>query len=73
MADYQLIVPKEKLQKVFADEIKALSEEFSFYLTFEKIYPEVLFYGTSGRVFMLFGVLLDSNIRKLYYERLPPL
>ena len=42
-------------------------------LTFEKIYPEVLFYGTSGRVFMLFGVLPDSNIRKLYYERLPPL
>lgn len=42
-------------------------------LTFEKIYPEVLFYGTSGRVFMLFGVLLDSNIRRLYYERLPPL
>ncbi len=42
-------------------------------LTFEKIYPEVLFYGTSGRVFMLFGVLPDSNIRRLYYERLPPL
>ena len=32
-------------------------------LTFEKIYPEVLFYGTSGRVFMFFGVLPDSNIR----------
>ena len=31
-------------------------------LTFEKIYPEVLFYGTSGRVFMLFGVFPDSNI-----------
>ena len=26
-AIYQLIVPKEKLQKVFADEIKAVSEE----------------------------------------------
>ena len=25
--DYQLIVPKEKLQKVLADEIKAFSEE----------------------------------------------
>ena len=42
-------------------------------LTFEKIYPEVLFYWASGRVFMLFGVLLDSNIRKIYYGRLPPL
>ena len=42
-------------------------------LTFEKIYPEILFYGTSGRAFMFFGVLPDSNIRKLYYERLPPL
>ena len=31
-------------------------------LTFEKINPEVLFYGASGRVFMLFGVLPDSNI-----------
>ena len=30
-------------------------------LTFEKINPEVLFYGTSGRDFMLFGVLPDSN------------
>ncbi len=29
-------------------------------LTFEKINPEVLFYGTSGRDFMLFGVLPDS-------------
>ena len=29
--------------------------------TFEKINPEVLFYGTSGRDFMLFGVLPDSN------------
>ena len=27
VADYQLIVPKEKLQKVLADEIKAGSEE----------------------------------------------
>ena len=27
VADYQLIVPKEKLQKVLADEIKAFSEE----------------------------------------------
>lgn len=43
------------------------------WLTFEKIYPEVLFYWTSGRVIMLFGVLPDSNIRKLNYERLPPL
>jgi hypothetical protein len=25
--DYQLMVPKEKLQKVLADEIKAFSEE----------------------------------------------
>ena len=31
VADYQLIVPKEKLQKVLADEIKAVSENFSFY------------------------------------------
>ncbi|MCI7183182.1 MAG: hypothetical protein MSA05_03300, partial [Prevotella sp.] len=30
-------------------------------LTFEKIAPEVLFYGASGRIFMLFGVLPDSN------------
>ena len=30
-------------------------------LTFEKINPEVLFYGTSGRDVMLFGVLPDSN------------
>ena len=30
-------------------------------LTFEKITPEILFYGTSGRDFMLFGVLPDSN------------
>ena len=30
-------------------------------LTFEKINPEVLFYGTSGRNFMLLGVLPDSN------------
>ncbi|MDY5300860.1 MAG: hypothetical protein SPH03_07500, partial [Prevotella sp.] len=30
-------------------------------LTFEKINPEVLFYGASGRIFMLFGVLPDSN------------
>ena len=29
VADYQLIVPKEKLQKVLADEIKAFSEENS--------------------------------------------
>lgn len=34
-------------------------------LNFEKIYPEVLFYGTSGWVFMLFGVLPDSNIRNI--------
>ena len=27
----------------------------------EKINPEVLFYGTSGRNFMLLGVLPDSN------------
>ena len=27
VADYQLIVSKEKLQKVLADEIKAVSEE----------------------------------------------
>ena len=27
VADYQLIVPKENLQKVLADEIKAFSEE----------------------------------------------
>lgn len=27
VADYQLIVPKEKLQKVLTDEIKAFSEE----------------------------------------------
>ena len=27
VADYQLIVPKDKLQKVLADEIKAFSEE----------------------------------------------
>lgn len=39
-------------------------------LTFEKIYPEVLFYVTLVRVFMFFGVLPDSNIRKLYYGRL---
>ncbi|MDD7189672.1 MAG: hypothetical protein PUH41_04090, partial [Prevotella sp.] len=31
-------------------------------LTFEKINPEVLFYGASGRIFMLFCVLPDSNI-----------
>ena len=31
-------------------------------LTFGKINPEVLFYGTSGRDFMLLGVLPDSNI-----------
>ena len=30
-------------------------------LTVEKINPEVLFYGTSGRNFMLLGVLPDSN------------
>ena len=30
-------------------------------LTFEKINPEVLFYGASGRIFMLFCVLPDSN------------
>ena len=30
-------------------------------LTFEKINPEVLFYRTSGRDFMLLGVLPDSN------------
>ena len=30
-------------------------------LTFGKINPEVLFYGTSGRNFMLLGVLPDSN------------
>ena len=28
VADYQLIVPKEKLQKVLADKIKAFSEDF---------------------------------------------
>ena len=27
VADYQLIVPKDKLQKVLTDEIKAFSEE----------------------------------------------
>ena len=27
VADYQLIVPKENLQKVLADEVKAFSEE----------------------------------------------
>ena len=31
MADYQLIVPKEKLQTVLADKIKVFSEDFSFY------------------------------------------
>ena len=35
-------------------------------LTFEKIKPEVLFYGASGRIFMLFCVLPDSN--KLIYK-----
>ncbi|MCI6724309.1 MAG: hypothetical protein MR463_07665, partial [Bacteroidales bacterium] len=30
-------------------------------LTFEKIIPEVLFYGTSGRNFMLLGIISDSN------------
>lgn len=40
-----------------------LSQVFSIRgLTLKKIYPEVLFYWTSGRVFMLFGVLPDSNI-----------
>ena len=34
-------------------------------LTFEKIDPEVQFYWTSGRIFMLFGVLPDSNKRKM--------
>ena len=29
VADYQLIVPKDKLQKVLTDEIKAFSEENS--------------------------------------------
>ena len=33
-------------------------------LTFGKINPEVLFYGTSGRDFMLLGVLPDSNTSK---------
>ena len=28
----------------------------------KKINPKVLFYGTSGRDFMLFGVLPDNNI-----------
>ena len=37
-------------------------------LTFEKINPEVLFYGASGRIFMLFGVLPDSNI---FYPYVP--
>lgn len=32
-------------------------------LTFEKINPEVLFYGTSGRLFMLFGILPDRNTK----------
>lgn len=36
-------------------------------LTFEKIYPEVLFYVTLVRVFMFFGVLPDSNIRKILW------
>ena len=30
-------------------------------LTFEKTTPKVLFYGASGRIFVLFGVLPDSN------------
>ena len=30
-------------------------------LTFGKINPEVLFYGASGRIFMLLGVLPDSK------------
>lgn len=30
-ADHQLIVPKEKLQTVLADDIKVFSEDFSFY------------------------------------------
>ncbi|WP_303238920.1 hypothetical protein [Leyella stercorea] len=34
-------------------------------LTFEKIDPEVQFYWASGRIFMLFGVLPDSNKRKM--------
>ncbi len=43
-----------------------LSQVFSIRgLTLKKIYPEVLFYWTSGRVFMLFGVLPDSNIRNI--------
>ena len=33
-------------------------------LTFEKITPEVLFYRTSGRDFMLLGILPDSNNTK---------
>ena len=33
-------------------------------LTFGKITPEVLFYGTLGRNFMLLGVLPDSNIHE---------
>ena len=35
-------------------------------LTFEKTNPEVLFYVASGRIFMLFCVLPDSN--KLIYK-----
>ena len=38
-------------------------------LTFGKINPEVLFYGTSGRDFMLLGVLPDSNISEYYAEQ----
>ena len=36
-------------------------------LTFEKTNPEVQFYGASGRVFMLFGVLPDSNISDAFH------
>ena len=43
-----------------------LSQVFSIRgLTLKKIYPEVLFYWTSGWVFTLFGVLPDSNIRNI--------
>ena len=57
--------PEKKWSVFFAkDDAKSTTRTKSFRLrglTFEKIKPEVLFYGASRRIFMLFCVLPDSN------------
>ena len=62
---YTFLEEPEKDWAKMVQETKQISTEPSLFdqmgLTFGKNKPEVLFQRTSGGIFMLFGVLADSN------------